>query len=298
MPRQSTLKIAKSPIAAFFEKGPKTVYKPTDLREILTAHRNEWRLAPSTSESAFLQFLQSELGFRRVEIGGTTTAPPIARYLHGDHPSPYEVALSLRINSYLSHGTAVFLHGLTEDEPVTIYLNQEQTPKPPPKGNLTQEGINRAFASNQRQSSLVLTYLDWRIVVISGKNSGRLEVSSMPGPQGESLDTTKVERTLIDIAVRPTYAGGVYKVLEAYKTARQRISLPVLVATLRKLDYVYPYHQAIGFYMTKAGYEPAQYERLLKLGLNYDFYLAHGLRDVVYDRQWRLFYPKGFQSSE
>src|SRR5882672_4945604 len=47
-----------------------------------------------------------------------------------------------------------------------------------------------------------------RIVLLSGKHTGRLGVTKTLGPQGEQLELTDLERTLIDIAVRPTYAGG------------------------------------------------------------------------------------------
>jgi hypothetical protein len=46
--------------------------------------------------------------------------------------------------------------------------------------------------------------------------------------------------------------------------------------------------------MQRAGYEERQYSRLRKLGLDFDFYLAHDIRDKAYDSDWRLFYPKGF----
>ena len=56
----------------------------------------------------------------------------------------------------------------------------------------------------------------------------------------------------------------------------------------------YPNDQAIGFFMQRAGYEQRGCSRLASLGLEFDFYLAHGLKDTDYDATWRLFYPKGF----
>ena len=81
--------------------------------------------------------------------------------------------------------------------------------------------------------------------------------------------------------------------LEAYTTARDRVSVNTLVATLKKLAYVYPYHQAIGFLMERAGYPPERLEPLRKLEMRFDFYLCHGVKDKAYDSRWRLFFPKG-----
>ncbi len=102
---------------------------------------------------------------------------------------------------------------------------------------------------------------------------------------------TSLERTLIDIAVRPTYAGGAAPVLQCFRAARERVDAAALTAMLRQLDYVYPYHQVIGFYMQKAGYQDEQVRGLRGLGLSYDFYLAHGIKNRTYNSDWRIFVP-------
>ena len=115
----------------------------------------------------------------------------------------------------------------------------------------------------------------------------------MTSAQGEPVTVTGLERTLIDIVVRPDYAGGVYQVLQAFKSAKDRMSVNVLLATLKKLDYAYPYHQAIGFYLQRAHYDPDRWERIKKLAQEFDFYLAHDISDRDYDQSWRIFFPKG-----
>ncbi len=65
---------------------------------------------------------------------------------------------------------------------------------------------------------------------------------------------TSLERTLIDITVRPNYAGGAFAVLDAYRQAIERnlISSNKLVVVFNSIPFIYPYHQAIGFYLERA----------------------------------------------
>lgn len=293
MPRKPPRILVAAPdISSFFDRTNKHVYMESELGAILSQNRASWRLPDYINTGQFVRFL--------VDAGKLSVAEVVSehyrsatRYIWGK-ASPFAVALSLRSSAYLSHGTAVFLHGLTDQIPRTLYINKEQSAKPRPTSPLTPEALARAFSGQQRRSVYTFRHESWTIVLLSGKNTGRLEVGPIAAETGEAIDVTRLERTLIDITVRPAYAGGIYQVLEAYKAAKERISVNTLIATLKKLDYVYPYHQAIGFYMERAGYDESRTDRILKLGVSLDFYLAHGIKDRDYDSKWRLFFPKGF----
>jgi hypothetical protein len=113
------------------------------------------------------------------------------------------------------------------------------------------------------------------------------------GEQSATVRLTIIERTLLDVTVRPAYAGGVSEVLKAYELAKERASVNRLAATLEKLGYVYPYHQAIGFYLERAGYKGASLDLLKRFPMNFDFYLTHQIGQKEYVKRWRLYVPKG-----
>lgn len=293
MARPTRLTIAKKDILALFDQSPQKMYSQTQLAGILVQQRAYWRLAERTTARDFIAFLEKQGNlkpntFRAEKYGRETT-----RYSWGD-ASIYELAQSLQPRGYLSHSTAVALHGLTNLIPKTLYLNVEQSPKPVPSTSLTQRGIDLAFSRKQRQSNMTYEREDWSVTIINGKNTGALGVEEIVGPSEERLRATNIERTLIDIVVRPTYAGGIFQVLEAYRAAKDRLSTNRLVATLKKLDYVYPYHQAIGFLMERAGYDDKRCAMLRHLGLEFDFYLAHDMKEPEYSNKWHLFFPKSF----
>jgi hypothetical protein len=283
------LREGKRRISALFESSPRRVYSEGEIGALLDEHRAAWGLARRTTLEAFVDFLLSDTHLRRHRLVSSKQRE-VVRYAWR-YPSLFEMALSLTPGGYLSHATAAFLHDLCENVPDTIYVNREQSPKPSPGQDLTQEALNLAFSRPQRASRTTFRFRDKDITLLSGKNTNRLVVDEMTGPGGEILQATSLERTLIDIVVRPAYGGGVEAVLQAYRRAKDRGNSHSMLKTLRKLDYVYPYHQSVGFLMERSGWDRESLSPFRELGLSFDFFLAHGVERTAYDTSWRIHYP-------
>ena len=84
-----------------------------------------------------------------------------------------------------------------------------------------------------------------------------------------------------------------FEVLKAYREAQDAVSVNRLCAYLKQIHYTYPYHQAIGFYLERAGnYTASQIELLRQFPVHFDFYLANNMAEPDFDERWRLFIPK------
>jgi predicted transcriptional regulator of viral defense system len=176
-----------------------------------------------------------------------------------------------------------------------IYVNYEQAEKYNKNAMLTQERIDRALLNRPRISNNIARYKDYKICLLNGKFTNRTGVTEITILGNEKLFITDIERTLIDITVRPFYSGGIHEVLRAYKKATGKVSINKIAALLQKLKYIYPYHQAIGFYLQRAGvYKESQVQLLKKFDFKYDFYITHQIKEREYSKEWRLYYPKGF----
>ncbi len=289
---QGGLEERKGEITEFFDRLPSKVLTHTEVSEIVADGRRAWGLPESLTFREFVSFMEENTKLNRVILAFPHRRE--TRFCWGD-VSVYELTMRLKRGAYLTHYAAMAVHDLTDQVPSTIYLNVEQQPKPTAAGELEQARIDMAFRSKPRASRNVATYGDYRICILSGKYTGGLGVVDARGPDRVPVRVTGIDRTLIDIAVRPFYAGGIFEVLGAYKRAGEVASVRRLVELLKSLDYTYPYHQAIGFYFEKAGvYKEEDIARLREFPFHYDFYLCTQIRKPEYSEKWRLFYPKGF----
>ncbi len=289
---KTRIAIAKPDILKLFDASSQKIFELSDIREILAENRGYWRLAMNMSCSRFIDYLIKNAKLRKEIFGFSYRS--IVRYTWGEVPF-YELLLALKPKSYFTHYTAIYFHELTEQIPKTIYVNVEQEPKPRSKSELVQDRIDFAFKRATRISKNATKKGDYTIRLLNGMHTGNAGVIESVGHAGEKIQLADVERTLIDIAVRPEYSGGPYEVLKAYRLAKDKVSINRLSALLKQINYVYPYHQIIGFYLDKAGvYKNSQIELLRKTEIKYKFYLMHKMIDLDYSKKWRLYFPKGF----
>jgi hypothetical protein len=280
-------------IHAFFDAQPTRVFASRDFDRIRTESAAVMGLSQNMNAQRFLEMLLRVKKFRKVTLRSESYAN-VDRYVWGNDTSLLTITLSLRRDAYLSHGSAMLVHGLGGSA-LEIFVNKEQTEKSGSNTALTQDGLDRAFRNVQRQSKMVYHLSDARITLLNGKNTGRLGVELRAFDSDENIDVTSLERTLIDITVRPAYAGGVQSVVDAFKSARGHALIPRLLELLNTLDYVYPYHQAIGFYLSRADFTEADLQPVRRIERSLNFYLCHGIKDLAYDRDWKVFFPKALE---
>jgi hypothetical protein len=205
----------------------------------------------------------------------------------------YQLLPAIKPKGYYSHLSAVYFHDFIEIEPDNHYFNNEQPKHGTTIKKLEQNRIDLAFANMQRVSSARISLNGKIFWCINGKQTGNYGVVQKKISTGVIIPVTNLERTLVDIVVRPMYAGGPKQILRVFQLAKSKISILRLTETLRALDYIYPYHQSIGFYLERAEVcDRQEIDHFLNFEeIRYDFYLDYHMHEPKYCQKWRLFYP-------
>ncbi len=295
MKRKSRFDISYPTIEKYFDNSSTKSFSEHLLNEMFSQMRETWKIPAGKRFLNFIEFLQNKEVLLKT---GFSDEENHKRFIYTwKTEDDFTTISGLKMNAYFSHYSALFIHQLTLQIPKTFYLNSEHatdavTTTKSSRSTLTQDAIDKAFSSPQRKSSVAYSYRDKKIVITNGKRTKKLGVIKK-NSKDQCFEYTDLERTLIDIAIRPVYAGGVFEVLEAFKRAKPKLDAEKMAGYLKKLDYIYPYHQVIGFYLEKAGYSENDL-KLFDKKMAFDFYLTYDIRNKAYSERWKLYYPKGF----
>ena len=291
MPRISKIVLAKTKIEQVLDLTNKRIFSQSDLNNIFDEFKEKWDLGYTCTEYKFIKFLIENSYLKELQVFGNKI---LYQWREDTDDIIYEIALAIRPRSYISHYTASFMHNLTEQIPKSIYVTYERAYALSNTGDsqLKQESIDIAFQKEERVTKEVYEYGDYRITMISSPRSDKIGVVKYQLASGIEINITNLERTLIDIVVRPIYSGGINEVMKAYKAAAETLQVNKLKAYITKLQFIYPYQQAIGFYLEKAGIADKRLKILEKICDNkYNFYLDRKIKNANYSKRWKIYYP-------
>ncbi len=296
MARKNNLELSLKKIQNFFERADLKSFTESNFKKILDENRSEWEIPQNKSTRQVLDFLISrEDLILNTFLNSYGEKKEVFSWRTDDE---YTIISGLKNNSYFSYFSAIYLHQQTLQIPKTIYLNFEHSSIMLSKDEspISQIEIDEAFKKDQRKSNVSFTFNDKKIILTNGKFTDKLGVIIKKNTK-QLLKYTDLERTLIDVTVRPVYAGGVFAVLEAYKNAKESVNVNKMLSYLENLNFRYPYHQAIGFYLENAGYKTKDIQ-LFNRKIELNFYLTYNIRNKEFSNKWKLFYPKGFSKND
>lgn len=270
-------------------------YTTFDIKNIFSLNRNDWKIAGYRTADQFMSFLENKNIIKILKLKHQSTGS-IKKILTEPDATTQNIALTIKKDGYLSNYSSMQIHQLTLQIPKSLYISFNKSLElkdiKKSENEIFQENIDIAFSKPQRITSEVYrSELDNTRFYFIQKAHKEKNIGII---SNDNYSYTDLERTLIDIAVRPVYSGGVFEVLNAFEIAKENVDVNKLNTYLLELDYKYPYHQVIGFYMTKAGYADEKVSLFSNYLSKYDFYLTYNMSNKEYDNEWKIYYPKGF----
>ena len=191
--------------------------------------------------------------------------------------------------AFFSYQTALYIHELSDKLTLNVYLNKERAEsKTSTFSILGQDALDAAFNKEPRMSKNQKKYGQYHITLLSGQFHNGLGIIDFR----KNYLVSDLERTLIDCVVRPFYSGGAEVILKAFKNAKGRLDVTKLFKYFSEMNFIYPYHQVLGFYLEKAGYAFEDYKTFCEFGHELKFYLDYNIQNKAYSSEWNLYYPK------
>ncbi|QFG54497.1 hypothetical protein [Chryseobacterium sp.] len=260
-----------------------------EFERLLSQINNIWGLR-SIKRSEIKEFLIKENLLIQEHIKSDEAHSSEIYYLPERTPDIFDIAAVRSRSSYFSFYSALYIHNLTLQIPKQIYLTLERPSLEKYNNSISQDNVDRVFSKPPRITGNKRSYKTFAINFINAQHQNNVGVITFR----DHYKMSDLERTLIDICVRPFYSGGVTQVLEAFSNARNLLDPDKLYEYYSKMNFIYPYHQAIGFYLQKAGYGEEVYKKFLELQRsNLRFYLTYTMLHQEYSEKWNLYFPKG-----
>jgi len=184
--------------------------------------------------------------------------------------SAYEVGLKVVPGGYLSHLSAVAVHGLTDQLANIIYISVEIG-----KSRYCNKEADFNFEAKGAKYKII-EILKERIFGLENKWYGDSQIS-----------ITDLERTLIDCMNAPQYAAGFYEVLSYFHEAKEKINLEKIIQYALKLSI--SSMQRLGWCFEKIEFYEGAKRVMEKINAHSWVKLdTSGKRKGVYNKKWKI----------
>ncbi len=211
-----------------------------------------------------------------------------------------DLAFAFFDTSYLSFATALFFHGLTEQVVKSFYVSKE---RPTPRKNnkkvmLNNDTLRTEFLKPARKTQNICQYMGYTYYLVERGYAGYAGVVSKEivfNKKKLVKQISGLERTLIDCAINPHYAGGLSELIKAFYLAKGNIKYQKLFDIYHSMSLIYPYWQRIGVILENVvSKQGAQTWKDYFGKPKNDFYIDKEYRSSwEFDNSWQIHYPKG-----
>lgn len=204
---------------------------------------------------------------------------------------------------YFCHYTAVVYHGLTNQVPNRVYIRKRDVGSNRARlDRLSDLQIRTQFLKPHRRSSEIEQLATGSIVFVAGKlkdEAGVVSISSNHPEFPEGSRITDLERCLIDAVVAPQYNGGIATLPGLFEEAAEQLNLQTLIEHYLELDFLYPYHQTLGFFLEYSGQKVSADRWREHFPPTNRFFADKAAKSSwPYDPKWQVHYPRGLINAD
>ncbi|MCP4134737.1 MAG: hypothetical protein GY754_27430 [bacterium] len=221
--------------------------------------------------------------------------------LNPGSPNAFDIALSLKKKSFLTGYLVFAFLGWTEYIPTIIHVNWKRNLFKKTNSPIVNDVLQKVAFKPKKASRLRFKYNDYEIMILNGQvikkykqQHFRLlsEIAELP----DYTETYVEERLIIESLINYHYFGGADIVWDAGIDQFLNLDLDLMYKIYKELDLIYPYANAIGYWMEKAGVSQKylrKWEKMIDYNMQFHMFMGDGERRV-WNKKWNLYVSKRF----
>jgi hypothetical protein len=268
----------------------KKFYTYRDLQILLENLKRDSLVAQSLKfDSFFSRVIQKDLHKESIHLDSQVVPQDLTRYYFGDTNTEFDKALMYKKDSFLSLSTSLNFQGLSTIQDNIIYTSSELNDKSKYSKpiTLTQQDIDNSYSKEARKTKSYAEYGDKFLVLLTPKYSNKIEVIEYNG-----IPVSSINRALVEIIVNSQYYKSTQEIINIFKPIKKYIDLEKVNNVLIGFNYIYPFHQCVGFFLEQIGFKREELGIFHKYVDTLVFYTRKQLLEYRYDDYWKIRFNK------